>query len=342
MDFTVVIPTYNGEHRLPLVFDKLQSQLNTDHFSWEICVVDNNSSDQTAAVIHHVQAHSSIPIHYILETRQGAGFARQRAMHETHSPLVGFLDDDNIPDQHWVSAAYQFAQDYPTAGAYASRIDGEFEGDIPPNFERLLPFFALTQRGSRPRLYDPKQKILPPSAGLVLRKQAWVDHVPKHLILGGRINGNMLTGEDLEMLSYIQQSAWDIWYNPTMRVIHKIPQTRFQRSYLIPFFRGIGRSRHVTRMLSVSPWQRPFMFVAYLLNDLRKIMGHYLQYGHGQIQSSLVLACEFELFCHSFMSPFYLWRHGYFRKTGHQFKPGNLGGVSIQESGVRSQEGTGF
>lgn len=315
VDFTVVIPTYNGEHRLPQVLDKLRSQLNTDHFLWEIYVVDNNSSDQTAQVVHQYQTHSSTPIHYIMETRQGAGFARQRAMKEACSSLVGFLDDDNIPDEHWVSEAYQFAQDYPHAGAYASRIDGDFEGDVPPDFDRLLPFFALTQRGSLPRLYDPKQKILPPSAGLVLRKQAWVDNVPSHLILGGRVNGNMLTGEDIEMLSYIQQSTWEIWYNPTMKVTHKIPKSRFQRNYLIPFFRGIGRSRHVTRMLSVRPWQRPFMFVAYLVNDLRKIIRHYLQHGRQEIQSSLVLACELELFFHSLISPFYLWWHGYLRKS---------------------------
>ena len=315
MDFTVVIPTYNGAKRLPLVLDRLQVQLNTEHFSWEIWVVDNNSSDNTAAVVQQCQSHSAIPIHYLLETKQGAGFARQRAMQEVQSPLVGFLDDDNIPDENWVHAAYQFGQDHPKAGAYASRIDGDFESDIPPDFERLLPFFALTQRGSTPRLYAPDQKILPPSAGLVLRKQAWQENVPEHLILGGRINGNMLTGEDIEMLSYIQQSDWDIWYNPEMQVVHKIPHTRFQRSYLIPFFRGIGRSRHVTRMLSVPAWQRPFMFWAYLLNDLRKIIHHYLQHGHSQIQSSLVLACEFELFCHSFMSPFYLWAHGYLRKA---------------------------
>lgn len=315
VDFTVVIPTYNGEQRLPFVLEKLQAQRNTEHFSWQICVVDNNSSDQTASVIHHFQSQSSISIRYVVELRQGAGFARQRAMKDARSPLVGFLDDDNIPDEHWVACAYQFGQEHPRAGAYASQIAGDFEADIPPDFERLLPFFAITQRGSKPLVYAPKHKILPPSAGLVLRKQAWIETVPAQLILGGRANGNMLTGEDIEMLSHIQQSTWDIWYNPAMRVSHKIPKTRFQRSYLIPFFRGIGRSRHVTRMLSVKDWQRPFMFFAYLFNDLRKIIRHYFQYGHNQIQANLVLACEFELFWHSFMSPFYLWRNGYLQNA---------------------------
>jgi hypothetical protein len=40
---------------------------------------------------------------------------------------VGFLDDDNIPAPNWVAAAYAFAQEHPAAGAYGSRIHGDFE-----------------------------------------------------------------------------------------------------------------------------------------------------------------------------------------------------------------------
>ncbi|NEQ95420.1 MAG: glycosyltransferase family 2 protein [Cyanothece sp. SIO2G6] len=313
MDFTVAIPTYNGAQRLPLVLDRLRSQLNTESFAWEILVVDNNSTDTTAQVVQEYQRHSFVPVRYCVEGLQGAGFARKRAMRESQSELVGFLDDDNVPDDSWVAEAYAFGQQHPQAGAYASRISGDFEGELPPDFDRLVPFFAITQRGDRPRLYQPTQKILPPSAGLVLRRQAWVETVPNHLILGGRSNGNMLTGEDIEMLSYIQRSPWEIWYNPTMQVVHKIPKARLQQEYLLPFFRGIGLSRHVTRMLSLRDWQQPFMFWAYLLNDLRKIIQHQFKYGN-QIKTNLVLACEFELFTHSFFSPFYLWSHGYLRK----------------------------
>lgn len=315
VDFTVAIPTYNGADRLPLVLEKLRSQLKADSFSWNILVVDNNSSDQTAQVVRSYRGQMPVPLLYVLETRQGSGFARQRAMQISDSPLVGFLDDDNLPEENWVASAYQFGQVHPAAGAYASRIDGEFESEIPPGFDRLLPFFALTQRGEVPRLYDPAQKILPPSAGLVLRKQAWTETIPKNLILVGRINGDMIGGEDLEMMSHMQQSSWEIWYNPAMHVVHKIPDTRLQQPYLLSFFRGVGLSRHVTRMLSVKPWQRPLMFVAYLVNDLRKILRHYQTYGKAAIEENLVLKCELELFRYSLVSPFYLWRHGYLKKS---------------------------
>jgi hypothetical protein len=121
----------------------------------------------------------------------------------------------------------------------------------------------------------------------------------------------MVTSEDLEMLSYIQSKGWEIWYNPAMQIEHKIPRWRLEREYLIPFFRGIGLSRHVTRMLSVKSWQRPIATLAYMTNDLRKIAVHLLKHGT-RVQSDLIAACEMQLFVCSLISPFYLWQHGYF------------------------------
>ncbi len=74
----------------------------------------------------------------------------------------------------------------------------------------------------------------------------------------------MLTSEDLEMLSYIQKSGWEIWYNPEMEISHRIPSFRLQKDYLIPFFRGIGLSRYVTRMVNIKQIYRPIaLYVLY-------------------------------------------------------------------------------
>jgi glycosyltransferase involved in cell wall biosynthesis len=329
VDLTVAIPTYNGARRLPEVLDRLQLACQdaacvtpdsgqtpqTNHsqtFSWEVLVVDNNSTDDTAQVVQSYQANwpQSCPLRYCFEPQQGAAFARRRAFQEANGVLVGFLDDDNIPAPNWVVAAYAFAQEHPAAGAYGSRSHGDFEVTPPENFHRLAPFLAITERGSQPQRYEPQNKVLPPSAGLVVRKQAWLESVPLQLVLTGRTPESMLTGEDLEMLAHIQAKGWEIWYNPAMQIDHKIPHWRLKREYLIPFFRGIGLSRYVTRMLSVKPWQRPLATLAYLANDLRKMAFHLLKYGF-RVRSDLIAACEMQLFVSSFISPFYLWSRGY-------------------------------
>jgi glycosyltransferase involved in cell wall biosynthesis len=319
IEFTVAIPTYNGEHRLPAVLAQLWSQQGTESFLWEVLIVDNNSNDRTAEIVQNSQKISPVQLRYCPEPKQGAAYARARAVLEAQGELVGFLDDDNIPASTWVAEAYAFAQSHPRAGAYGSRIYGDFEVEPPENFERIAPFMAITQRGSKPLLYEPKRRVLPPSAGLVVRRQAWLNHVPEQPILVGRLEGNPLAGEDLEMISYIQRSSWEIWYNPAMEITHKIPRHRLERSYLISLFRGMGLSRHVTRMLSVSPWQRPLAFLIYLLNDLRKVLMHRLRYGN-QINMDVVIACEREFFISSLISPFYLWKKGYFKHRKHPFE----------------------
>ncbi|MBD3880647.1 glycosyltransferase family 2 protein [Phormidium tenue FACHB-886] len=314
VDFTVAIPTYNGEQRLPAVLEQLQSQVS-NALSWEVLVIDNNSHDRTAEVVQRFQANFPVPLRYQLEVRQGVGYARQTAIHNAASDLVGFLDDDNLPDPDWVNAAYQFAQLHPQAGAYGSRIQGEFDAPPPQTLHRVLPFLAITDRGSKALKYEPCKKLLPPGAGLVVRRQAWLDSVvPSSLsnLNFRRSDGNDCS-EDLEALLHIQRSNWEIWYNPAMRVRHKIPGWRLERSYLMPLFRSIGLSRHATRMLSVPAWKRPLIFWAYLANDLRRIVSHCLKY-RTQIKTDLAAACEMQLFVSSFVSPFYLWKKRYFSK----------------------------
>ncbi|MFN6485478.1 MULTISPECIES: hormogonium polysaccharide biosynthesis glycosyltransferase HpsE [unclassified Nostoc] len=315
-DFTVAICTYNGEKRLPEVLELLRTQVNIQSLRWEVIVIDNNSTDNTAKIVQEYQANWSATnrLIYCFEPQQGAAFARKRAIHESHAELIGFLDDDNLPALDWVAAAYAFAQEYPKAGAYGSQIHPNFEVKPPENFHRIAPFLAITERGSQPLLYEPRKKLLPPSAGVVVRKQAWLESVPVACVLTGRVTGNMLTSEDLEVLSYIQKAGWEIWYTPTMQVHHKIPSWRLQRDYLIPFFRGIGLSRHVTRMISVKPWLIPLAIIAYMTNDIRKILFHLLKY-RTQVKTDLVAACEMELILSSLISPIYLWKTRYLNQS---------------------------
>ncbi|HIK07139.1 MAG TPA: glycosyltransferase family 2 protein [Trichormus sp. M33_DOE_039] len=315
-DFTVAIPTYNGAKRLSELLERLRNQTHIEHLSWEIIVVDNNSNDDTAKVIKLYQDNwpSSHPLTYCFESQQGAAYARKRAIQEAKSELIGFLDDDNYPEPNWVISAYNFAKKYPQAGAFGSQIHPDWEIEPPENFQRVAAFLAITERGNLPLKYEPAKRILPPSAGLVVRRQAWLDSVPNNPILTGRVTGSMLTSEDLEVLSYIQKSGWEIWYNPEMEIYHRIPRSRLKKEYLIPFFRGIGLSRHVTRMVMVNPWMKPLALLAYLLNDTRKIILHILRY-RTKITTDLVTACEMELFLSSFISPFYLWKKGFFNKN---------------------------
>jgi glycosyltransferase involved in cell wall biosynthesis len=317
VNFTVAICTYNGEARLPRVLERLRLSLDAtltpfqgEPFSWEILVIDNNSTDNTAKVVQQYQFNwtEAYPIRYYFEPEQGVAFARRRAIKEAKGSLVGFLDDDNLPTPNWVYEAYSFGQLHPQAGAYGSQIHGEYEVDPPENFQRISCFLAIVERGQEPFRYNLHNGLLPVGAGLVIRKEAWLGHVPERPFFKGVCATSLSSkGEDLETLSYIGKAGWDIWHNPQMCIDHHIPGWRLEKSYLIRLLRGIGWSRYKTRMLRFQVWQIPFILPGYMLSDLRKLLLHFIRY-RNVFQTNLVATCELELLVSTLVSPFYHWK----------------------------------
>lgn len=317
INFTVVVCTYNGAIRLFYVLDKLISQVIPDHWFWEIIVVDNNSTDQTASLVKQYQSQYSsiVPIYYTFEPQQGIAFARKRGIKLAKGEVIGFLDDDNIPSQTWVIDAYNFAQSHPHAGAYGSHIEAQYEINPPPNFERIACLLAIINRGENSFRYDALERwLMPPGAGLVIRKKAWLNSVPSQLIFTG-VQAQSLAnkGEDIEALSYIRQQGWEIWHNPNMKIYHKVPYERLQKPYLMKLCRSIGLSRYPTRMLQYSALQKPIFVAVHFFYDLYKLMVHSIKYKI-VIPEDLVSQCEQELLLYSLFSFSYHWLH-HIRKT---------------------------
>ncbi|MEM8805097.1 MAG: hormogonium polysaccharide biosynthesis glycosyltransferase HpsE [Cyanobacteria bacterium P01_G01_bin.38] len=301
IDFTVVIPTYNGAGRLARVLDRLRSQTIPTNFNWEIVVVDNNSTDGTAALVKQYQQDwpAAPSLRYVVETQQGLAYARQCGVEAAQGKWVGFLDDDTAPDENWVSAAHRFGQAHPEAGAYGGQIHGEFEVDPPQDFKRIQSFLAIKERGPKPHLYQPETLSLPPGAGLVIRKQAWLECVPAQLQRTTR------GGNDFEISIRMHRQGWEIWYNPDMHIYHYIPKKRLERDALLKLSHTVGGCICELRLINVNALQKPMIVGRILMGNLRRIVTHVLKY-RWQINHDVVLMCELVFFVGGFMSPFYL------------------------------------
>jgi GT2 family glycosyltransferase len=313
LDFSVAICTYNGEQRLPEVLDRLSSQL-VEGIRWEVIVVDNNSRDNTRSVVMDY-AHlwrSDCELRYVFEEIQGLAFARARAIQSARSrELVGFLDDDNLPEENWVTAAYQFGQEHPNAGAYGG-ITHPFLDQPPPDyFDQVKLLLAVINRGDQPFQYlrSAKPRRVPIGAGCVVRKQAWQDCVPDNLLLSGRDEaGRSMLGtcEDLETMYYIQNSDWEVWYNPRMEIWHHLPSHRLEPGYLLKIARTSGLSNYALRTARLQAHQRKWMVFLtplYLLSDGQKVLSYYLKHRQ-QLSTNLGKACELQARIGRFLSPF--------------------------------------
>jgi glycosyltransferase involved in cell wall biosynthesis len=316
VDLTVAICTYNGENRIPEVLDHLQQQVQTEGIAWEVLVVDNNSTDQTAEVVAYFaknwQNHSTI--RYIFEPQQGTIYARKRAIQEAQSELVAFLDDDNLPRTNWVFEAYHFGQSHPQIGAYGGNIHAKLDQYPPPYFDQIKLLLAVYDRGNQPFCYSrlAKPRKIPAAPGSVIRKIAWKQALPSRLLLQGRDEKHQtLLGacEDLEVMYYIQNTDWEVWHNPKMEVWHHIPNHRLKPEYLLKIARTSGYSNHALRLARITGWQRyliPILTLLYLISDGYKVAYFWLK-NNQNLSQEIDKNCEYQSRIGRFLSPFILW-----------------------------------
>ncbi len=91
---TIVICTRN---RPALLRKCLEGIARLERTPDEVIVVDNSSGDEeTSAVTREFAAV------YSVEPIQGLSRARNRGMSESNSEIVAYLDDDAVPDEHWL------------------------------------------------------------------------------------------------------------------------------------------------------------------------------------------------------------------------------------------------
>ncbi len=105
MDFSVVIPTYNRSRILVKTLDALlhQEPGDQDPPSYEIVVVDDGSTDETANRVKDLQSRVGGQLIYFRQPNRKQGAARNLGAREAHGDFLVFLGDDTIPHPGFLS-----------------------------------------------------------------------------------------------------------------------------------------------------------------------------------------------------------------------------------------------
>jgi len=93
-EFSIVIPAYNEELRLPATLDRIAAYLKTSGRDAEVLVVDDGSKDRTAAVGESFR--DRIPSLRVVPNgvNRGKGYSVRHGVQEARSPFVLFTDAD--------------------------------------------------------------------------------------------------------------------------------------------------------------------------------------------------------------------------------------------------------
>ena len=242
ISISVIICTYNRGSLLNRTFEALIRQtLPVNEF--EVLLINNNSTDQTAAIcLRFQQAHPEFPFHYFEEKQQGLSYARNRGIEEARGNLLVFLDDDAFAEPDYLRNIQQFFKTHPDAAAAGGRIYPEFENQRPSWMSHYMLSLASTLNlGNRVLLFRKKYPI---GANMILRRSTVEKYGEFDVALGRR--GNKLEGAEEKDLFYrIRRNGEKIYYLPDAVVYHFVPDKRLEFDYFKRQSIGIGYSEKV-------------------------------------------------------------------------------------------------
>lgn len=232
---SVVVCTYNPDRvRLARTFAALAAQtLPAEQF--EIILVDNASNPPVA------DPRNMPNLRIVREARQGLTFARLSGVTEAGSPIVVFVDDDNVLAENYLEKVLDRFEADKELGAIGGRITPIWENGPPPAwiepFRDLLALRDLGEVPLRATATDPLSypECAPVGAGMALRRAAlsnWIAAVSDGNGTADRTGGSLLSGGDNDIVLHVLRSGWAVAYEPAMAMAHIIPPGRLSRDYL--------------------------------------------------------------------------------------------------------------
>lgn len=240
---SVTICTYNRARWLRETLEFITHQ-DYPADRWELIVVDNNSRDDTRAVVESFAAAPKAP-RYVFESAQGSSFARNRAIQEAsaQSDLIIFTDDDMLGGPEWLSLIVE-----PFTRPGNERV-GAVAGDVIPVFPDGLPRWLDKQwepLAFRADVGPLRPSQLPMTANLALRAPVLREIGAFRTDLGRF--GNKLTGsEDHELARRVWSAGYTIWYSPPAGLQHQIPADRLRFKYAFKMAFDSSRSRVIEK-----------------------------------------------------------------------------------------------
>ena len=234
IDLSIAVCTYNRADVLPKCLESLVNQSASSEL-FEVLIIDNNSNDETKKIADDFcQKHNNF--RYIFEKKQGHSQARNRAIAEAKGKYLAYIDDDETVNQEFVQSIFDcFAQ-----------TDADVVGG---------PVFTWFDAPKKPVFYNAKiynfdlgperKKMTPPGfdfgfgCGHSCFKKSLFDEVGLFSEDFGIVNGKLQMGEDSEMGYRLLKAGKVFYYEPNMKVWHKL------RPKELEFIRSLKRSYNV-------------------------------------------------------------------------------------------------
>lgn len=261
-EISIVICSYNrakyiGEAMLSLYTQTLEPT------RFEVIVVDNASTDNTADICREFIAnHANAQFTYLLETQQGASFARNTGAAIAKAPLLCFMDDDAIAEPEFLQNILQFFKEVPDAGGLGGRII--------PRYIPAEPTWMSHYVSSLVGHFHYAEERTPFKNGKYPLESNMIIKTADFHTIGGfntklpGVSGTLrIGGEGKDFFFRLMALGKIIYYDPKVRVEHVVETAKLTPEYMYRVASGIGRGERV-RMLEKSWFAYLFKMIEYL------------------------------------------------------------------------------
>jgi glycosyltransferase involved in cell wall biosynthesis len=242
---SVIICTYNGEQQLPVTLRHLFNQQQLGKIDWEIIIVDNNSTDGTAAVVHSIiNEHKNPQLKTFSQPIPGKLAALKLGIEQAQYKYLLICDDDNWLKEDYLIKAYQFMESNPEVGVLGGKGAPAHHESLPLWIIPHLHNYAAAEQW--PVSSDVTHSIGSLyGAGMVLKKEIYdfVFRVNWPLYLSAIRKGKMLlSGEDTEICYIARLLGHKIYYHSGLEFKHNFPPSKLNQRYLLNliYFFGYG------------------------------------------------------------------------------------------------------
>jgi len=188
---------------------------------FEILVVNDGSTDNTAAVVRRVPG-----VQLINQPNAGPAAARNRGAREARGSIILFTDDDCVPAQGWLEAMLEPFRDPNVVGA---------KGVYRTNQSRLIARFVQIEYESRYRLMANLSSIdFIDTYSAAFRRERFLE-------MGGYDTSfPVACAEDVELSYRMSARGWNMVFASAAVVYHTHPATFFaylKKKYKFAFWR---------------------------------------------------------------------------------------------------------
>jgi glucosyl-dolichyl phosphate glucuronosyltransferase len=240
MDICVVLCTYNRCESLASALESVAASRLHASISWEVLVVDNNSSDKTREVAQDYISQYPGRFRYLFEPSQGKSNALNSAIQKSDAPILAFMDDDVEVEPDWLQHLTCALAD-PSFGGSGGRIIPQQGFELPAWLDDSSPY-ALAPIAMFDLGLDPCELKEPPfGTNMAFRREVFSRHGAFRRDLGPR-PGSEIRSEDTEFGMRLLRSGERLWYEPAAVVHHAVPHHRVKQAYFLKWWYGKGRA----------------------------------------------------------------------------------------------------